>query len=139
MTFRAFSGVFVTVLVLAGASPALAATKRGITPLAPKANATVPAGRSPTFKLRVRGAGQVWVRVCRSNKKNADGVICSDESIGRARKKGSAFQYRPKFFDFDAFWLNSPGTYYWQAHRIHCPSGVEACLQEGPVLKLNVV
>ena len=45
-----------------------------------------PASR-PTFKMRVKGAGQVWVHVCKSKKKNADGVICSDESIGRAKKK----------------------------------------------------
>ena len=50
--------------------------------------------------------------------KNADGVICSEESIGRAKKKGGTYQYKPKFFDFPEFWLNSPGTYYWQAHRI---------------------
>jgi len=70
--------------------------------------------------------------------KNADGVICSEESIGRAKKKGSAFQYKPKFFDFDEFWLNSPGTYYWQAHRISCENGIDDCLQEGPVVKFKV-
>ena len=41
--------------------------------------------------------------------KDADGVICTDESIGRASKKGSTYQYKPKFFDFPEFWLNSPG------------------------------
>src|SRR4051812_41960515 len=138
MALRSVCGVFAAALILAGASPALAATKHGITPLAPKADATVPSGQSPTFKLRVKGAGQVWVHVCRSNKKNADGVICPNESIGRARKKGSVFQYKPKFFDFDDFWLNSPGTYYWQAHRIQCRGGIADCLQEGPVVKFQV-
>jgi len=138
MPFRSLSGVFAAALILAGACPAPAATKQGITPLAPKANASVPTGQSPTFRMRVRGAGQVWVHVCKFNKKNADGVICSDESIGRARKKGGAFEYKPKFFDFDEFWLNSLGTYYWQAHRIQCQAGIADCLQEGPVVKFKV-
>ena len=34
-------------------SSASAATKNGITPLAPKAGKSVPAGKSPTFKVRV--------------------------------------------------------------------------------------
>jgi hypothetical protein len=88
--------------------------------------------------MRVKGAGQVWVHVCKSKKKDSDGVICSDESIGRAKKKGSVFQYKPKFFDYDEFWLNSPGTYYWQAHRISCESGIDDCLQEGPIVKFSV-
>src|SRR3954469_10409977 len=135
MTLRSFAGVLAPGAVLASAGPAFAAS--GITPLSPKSGATVPAGKSPTFKMRVKGAGQVWVHVCKSKKKNGDGVICSDESIGRAKKKGSVVQYKPKFFNFPEFWLNSPGTYYWQAHRIHCTSGIKDCLQEGPVVKLD--
>src|SRR3954452_11167332 len=96
--------------LLALAPPALAATKHGITPLAPKAGSSVPAGTSPTFKLRVKGKGQVYVNVCKSKKKDSSGKICPTESIGKAKKKGSSFRYKPKFFDFPEFWLNSPGT-----------------------------
>jgi hypothetical protein len=127
------------VLTLLTAPAASAATKHGITPVSPKAGSSVPAGQSPTFKMRVSGSGQVWVHVCKSQKKDSEGVICSDESIGRAKKKGSVFQYKPKFFDFDAFWLNSPGTYYWQAHRIACEGGdTSDCRQEGPIVKFKV-
>ena len=136
MILRSLSGVFVTALVLAGASPALAATKHGITPLSPKANATVTAGESPTFKMRVKGKGQVWVHVCKSKKKDSEGVICSNESIGRAKKKNGVFRYKPKFFDYPGFWLNSPGRYYWQAFRISCNS--QDCEQEGPVVRFRV-
>jgi hypothetical protein len=119
------------------ASSAQAAS--GITPLSPKANATVAAGKSPTFKMRVKGAGQVWVHVCKSKKKDSKGVICSDESIGQAKKKGGSFSYKPKFFDFDDFWLNSPGTYYWQAFRIQCEGGdLDDCLQESKIIKFKV-
>ena len=127
-------------LVLALALPATAgaATKNGITPLAPKAGSSVPAGKSPTFRMRVKGPGQVWVHVCQSARKDSKGVICSDESIGRARKRNGVFQYKPKFFDFPGFWLNNPGTYYWQAHRIACNASVTDCQAEGPVVKFKV-
>jgi hypothetical protein len=136
MTLRSLSGVLVTGLLLATAAPAVAAG--GITVVSPKSGATVATGKSPTFKMRVKGAGQVWVHVCKSKQKNADGVICSEESIGRAKKKGGTYQYKPKFFDFPEFWLNSPGTYYWQAHRISCENGVDDCLQEGAIVKFKV-
>jgi hypothetical protein len=136
MTLRSLAGVLTAGALLLSAAPALGAS--GITPLSPKSGSTVPAGQSPTFKMRVKGAGQVWVHVCKSKKKDSDGVICDDESIGQAKKKGSVFQYKPKFFDFDEFWLNNPGTYYWQAHRIQCESGIDDCLQEGPIVKFNV-
>ncbi len=129
---------FTALAVLAFAGTADAATKNGITPVSPKANTTVATGATPTFKMKVRGKGQVWVHVCKSKKKNADGVICNDESIGQARKNGRTYQYTPKFFDFPDFWLNSPGTYYWQAHRIDCSTGTSDCLKEGPIVKLKV-
>src|SRR3954447_20158464 len=132
-----------TALVMAGLlvlpPAALAATKHGITPLTPKGGASVPAGKSPTFRMRVKGKGQVYVNVCKSKKKDADGRICSTESIGRARKTGGTFRFKPKFFDFPEFWLNSPGRYYWQAYRIACEGGnLSDCYQEGPIVKFKV-
>jgi hypothetical protein len=121
---------------LALAGPAAAATKNGITPLAPKAGTSIPSGKSSVFRLRATGPGQVWVHVCKSSRRDKEGVICTDESIGRARKKNGVFQYKPKFFDFPTFWLNSPGTYYWQAHRIAC--NASDCRQEGPVVRFKV-
>ena len=119
-------------------SSAAAATKNGITPLAPKAGKAVPAGKSPTFKMRVKGKGQVYVHVCKSRKKAKDGRICHKADIGRAKKKAGRFRYKPTFYDFPAFWLNSPGTYYWQAFRIQCEGNLSDCYQEGPVLKIRV-
>jgi hypothetical protein len=130
--------LLVTAGLLAVPSAATAATKNGITPLAPKAGKSVPAGERPTFKMRVKGRGQVWVHVCKSKRRDSEGVICSTESIGRARKKGSSYQYKAKFFDFPGFWLNSPGTYYWQAHRIACNAAITDCRQEGPIVKFRV-
>jgi hypothetical protein len=124
-------------LAVALAGPAAAATKNGITPLAPRADASVPAGKSPVFRMRASGPGQVWVHVCKSKRKDADGVICSKASIGQAKKRKGAFVYKPKFFDFPAFWLNTPGRYYWQAFRIDCPTS-DDCKQEGPIVRFKV-
>jgi hypothetical protein len=124
--------------LLAVPSAATAATKNGITPRAPKAGSSIPAGKRPTMKMRVRGPGQVWVHVCKSRHRDADGLICSDEAIKRARKKGRLFQAKLPFFDFPGFWLNSPGTYYWQAHRISCNAAITDCRQEGPIVKFKV-
>jgi hypothetical protein len=128
----------VIVGLLAVPSAASAATKNGITPLAPKAGSSITAGKRPTMKMRVKGPGQVWVHVCRSKAKDADGLICSDEAIARARKRRGIFRVKLPFFDFPEFWLNSPGTYYWQAHRIACNAAITDCRQEGPTVKFKV-
>jgi hypothetical protein len=119
-------------------SSASAATKNGITPLAPKAGKSVPAGKRPTFKIRAKGPGQVWVHVCKSKKKDKTGLICTKEAIGRAKKKNGVFKFKAPFLDFPEFWLNSPGTYYWQAHRISCEGDLSDCRQEGPIVKFKV-
>ena len=84
------------------------------------------------------GKGVVYVHVCKSKKKDSEGVICSEESIGRAKKKGGTYKFKAPFFDFPAFWLNSPGTDYWQAHRISCEGDLSDCRQEGPIVKFRV-
>jgi hypothetical protein len=120
-----------------GAAPAMAASP--ITPISPKKNAKVRVGKSPTFKMRVKGPGAVFVHVCKSKKKDAKGLICNSELIVQAKKKGGVYQVKPKFFDFPELWLNNPGTYYWQAHRIQCEGNLNDCAQEGPVVKFKVV
>ena len=126
-----------TALALAG--PASAVTKNGITPLAPKAGTSVPAGKAATFRMRVNdpGAG-VFMHVCKSKKKDKDGMICKKATILQAKKKKGVFQAKQTFYDFPAFWLNNPGTYYWQAYRIECHSGSSDCKQEGPVVRFRV-
>ena len=126
-----------TALALAG--PASAVTKNGITPLAPKAGTSVPAGKAATFRMRVSkpGAG-VFMHVCKTKKKDKDGMICKKATILQAKKKKGVFQAKQTFYDFPAFWLNNPGTYYWQAYRIECHSGSSDCKQEGPVVRFRV-
>jgi hypothetical protein len=121
-------------LAVAMAVTALAAS--GITPLAPKDGSSVPSGASPTFRMRVHGSGAVWVRVCGSAHRT-NGVICATDALGRAtRGKGGVATFRPRFHDFPSFWLNNPGTYYWQAYRIACEGA--RCRQAGPVVAFTV-
>ena len=124
---------------LAVSGPASAATKNGITPLAPKAGTSVPSGQAATFRMRVSDPGSgVFVHVCKSNRKNREGMICKKATLLQAKKRKGVFVAKQTFFDFPAFWLNNPGTYYWQAYRIECFSGSSDCKQEGPVVRFKV-
>src|SRR3954453_17086120 len=97
--------------LLAVPTVALGATKHGITPKSPKAGSTVPVGTTPVYKGKFKGKGQIYVNICASKKKNKNGVICLDKDeallpgadIGKAKKKGKRFSYKPKFFDFPEF------------------------------------
>jgi hypothetical protein len=126
---------------------ALAATKHGITPRSPAAGATVKVGSRPTFKGDVKGPGKVWIVVSSSRQRNANGVIgLSDkgnptrrlEVLQRAKRHGDKFERPALSYDYDGWWLNDPGTYYWQAHRISCGEHGNDCYQEGPVVKFKV-
>ena len=88
--------------VLALAGPAAAATKNGITPLAPKAGTSVPAGKAATFRMKVAdpGAG-VFVHVCKNNRRNKEGMICKKATILQAKKRKGAYEAKQQFFDFE--------------------------------------
>lgn len=123
----------------AAAVPALAATKNGIRPQSPKAGAKLPLAEAPTFRGRARGKGPVWVFVCKSRRRDKLGLICNDAMIERARKRRNGrFSVTPRFVDYPEFWLNQPGVYYWQAHRIHCSGTSRDCAKEGPVVRFRV-
>jgi hypothetical protein len=112
----------------------------GVTPIAPKAGDTVPDGKRPTFKVAVKGRHTgVFVHVCKSRRRNADGMICHKEAHGKAKRvRRGRYQFKAEFFDLPEFWLNNPGTYYWQAYRAWCDDGLDDCKSEGPVVKFKV-
>ena len=122
------------------AAPSSAATLNELTPVSPKPGGKVASGKSASFKVRSTGEGSVWVHVCKSRKKNSKGVICNKQFIGEAKRSRGLYKATQKFFDYPAFWLNRPGTYYWQAYRINCEGGnTRDCQQEGPIVKFRVV
>ena len=131
---RTLLALAVTAVVPAGAQAA-----NGITPISPARGATVAVGTRPTFRMRVHGAGLVWVRVCRSPKRHRDGTICDSANFGRAhRRHGSVFTYTPRLFRFEGFWLETPGTYYWQAYRLACTTMRKDCRREGAVTRFKI-
>jgi hypothetical protein len=125
-----------TAAVIGLASGALAAQQ--VEPVSPLDGVTVPRGESPTFRMQVRGSGQVWVRVCRTRRLSRDGVICAGESLGRARRNGGTHEYKPRYHDFPEFWLNRAGTYYWQGYRVVCDTRGRDCRRQGPVVRFQV-
>jgi hypothetical protein len=125
-------------ILLALAAPAAAATRHGVTPIAPKPGARVEAGSRPTFAGRATGAGSVWVYVSASRKRGKDGLIRHEAMIQRAKRDGNRFSVRARYFDYPKFWLNRPGVYYWQAHRVRCGEDGDDCYQEGPVVRFRV-
>ena len=124
---------------LAIAGPAAAATKNGITPLAPKAGTSVPSGKAAKFRMKVSDPGSgVFVHICKKSRRDGKGLICKKEGILQAKKRKGVWEAKQRFFDFPAFWLNNPGTYYWQAFRIECTGSSSDCSQEGPVVRFKV-
>lgn len=126
--------------VVAVPSSAGAATKNAITPTSPQAGAAVAKGKPLTFRGRVRGSGRVFVHVCTSPRTSRrDGTICTRAAFGQATRRSGRFSFTQRVFDFPEFFLNRPGTYYWQAHRILCRRGDTVdCRQEGPVVRFRV-
>lgn len=134
---RLVIGLAIALAAAALAAAAAADTKHGITPISPAAGDEVPTGEKVTFRLRARGSGQVWVRVCSSARKSRDGVICDRLAVGRAtRHSGGVSTYTPRFHDFPDFWLNTPGVYHWQAYRVACVR--TDCRAEGPIVRFRV-
>ncbi len=125
-------------VLCAAAVPALAATRNGVTPVAPKAGAQLAAGKAVTFRGEVSGGGSVWIRVCASRKTGRAGLICASGLQTRARRDGSSWRATPPVYDFPAYWLNSPGRWYWQAHRVSCDLSGRNCVKPGPVLAVRV-
>lgn len=130
--------LLIVLATFAVTAPALAATKNGITPQTPKKGAKVAEGTRPTLKGKVSGRGSVFVHVSKQKKTDKDGVIGNKELITEAKVKKGRFSVKAPYFDFPEFWLNSPGTYYWQAYRISCGEDGNDCLQEGPIVKFKV-
>src|SRR5215213_417098 len=122
MTFRSPLPLILLGGALLAATPAFA-DSNGITVVSPKAGSKLKLGTAPTFKVRNTGEGEVWIHVCKSKKKDSDGVICPDEAIGQAKQKGGVFSFKPKKYTFPGFFMVTRGTYYWQAHRIDCSGG----------------
>lgn len=137
------AGALGCVAALTMATTAQAATKHGITPLTPKQGATLAAGQPAEFHVRVKGPGKVFFHVCDRPRKVKYGVICDNADLGPGQRVGRSgkarrIAFRPDLELFPEYFLQRPGTYYWQAFRVHCPKLTLDCRQEGPVMRFTV-
>jgi hypothetical protein len=99
--------------------------------LKPKAGAPLTAGSEPTFKVRDGSAAaqqyKIYITIGTSKKrtKNGDLKRTSIGTFASTKRKGTVFSYTPEDYSFDTWFMNRPGTYYWQAFHIDC--AVKGC------------
>jgi hypothetical protein len=121
------------VLVAAGGASSLGTQVPTL--LSPPTGATFTAGTPIAFQIRgdvYNTDGYLWLHVSRSPAiVETCGVIDDDVELERFRRTAdpAVFEARPAFFDYSGFWMNTPGTYYWQAHQIEFAGGADGCLE----------
>ena len=142
MTFRNHSRLVAAVLVAGFAllTAAVAHAANGITVVSPKAGVegqdrlapdVQGQGRRRRHRLRPR------LQVQEEGRRRRD--LQQGARSARPRSKGGTASLKPPIYNYPAFWLNSPGTYYWQAYRINCEGDdLDDCQQEGPIVKFKV-
>lgn len=106
------------------------------TSLEPVDGAGLPTRSAPIFRVQTQpGEPSLWLHISRSPTTDAKGVIGSDAHLDtfRASPLGAdVYEVQPIFYDHPGFWMNEPGTYYWQAYRISYANGADGAI-EGPV------
>jgi len=144
---RLFRTLAVTAVVLAVVPAVASAVKsqNGVRPTSPGNGAVVPKGTFPTFRARVRGHGKVWINVCDHKSYDRQGGLCFSEEIdkmkkGRRSHGARKYSFKPDRYTFPSYYLQKPGTYYWQVRRSVCKDvhGRLDCAQQGKTLKFKV-
>lgn len=134
---RAIAALVVAALAAAlGAASATGDVNTPPTLIDPAPGAIVQAGTPLAFRVTTDYAGDtagyLWLVVSTSpNLAKACGTIDSDAELERLTPTSTAgvYEARPTFFDYPAFWMNTPGVYYWQAYRISYAGGADGCIE----------
>ncbi len=135
-------GMLAAALVIAaGAASAASLTTDPPTLLTPPSGKVFKARTPIAFTIRTHpGDDSLWLSVSRSpTVVNACGTIAHEVSIWdfQATTDPSVYEARPTYYSFGTFWMNTPGTYYWQAHRIEYAGGADGCI-ESAVRSLSI-
>lgn len=131
---------WLTVVVSAGAlvlgSTAASAPAPALDPpvlLQPAAGKVFPAKTRIGFTVRTHpGDVYLWLYVSRSpTVVDPCGTIKHEVSIWdfEPTPDVSVYEAKPSYYAYDAFWMNTPGTYYWQAYRIEHGGGADGCVE----------
>ena len=135
---RIRASFLVTVAALATGATVATAQSGGPSPQAPTQNKALPAGKAFTFKVKDARSGAVFITVSTSKKKKADGTLRKQDWFRKMAKKGSVHSKKTDLYPaLTDYFLNKPGTYYWQAYRIDC-SAQQDCNVEGPVRTFRI-
>jgi hypothetical protein len=106
--------------------------------LSPGPSQSIQVGSALVFRIRthVRDGGLV-LRVSRSGARKKCGVIAGDIAQYSFVRTGTPAVYKARVAGatLPNSWLNTPGTYYWQAYRI---AGADGCI-ESKVRVLRIV
>lgn len=124
---------------LAAAQSATAAPKL----LAPGNGKVLARGSQPTFKLRDTSPNarrySIFMRISTSKKVDRNGTLKRTKigHFARMDRKGKfGFVWKPEDYSFPEWFMQRPGTYYWQAYHIDC--SVRGCNVESKVRSFKV-
>jgi len=127
-----------TTLALA-TSGTIAAAAGAPTPLAPENGKAFTAGTAFTFKVRSSPSGAVFLKVSKSKRKNSKGTLRTEVYFRKMGRKARGIHTK-KTESYPAlrdYFLNRPGTYYWQAYRIDCAAQSD-CEVEGRIRSFRI-
>ena len=81
----------------------------------------------------------LWVHISRSPAVDDCGVVDDEVHIYDFDPTADPAVYRTNttFYDFEGFWMVTPGTYYWQAYRIEYHFDADGCI-ETPIQTLII-
>lgn len=101
--------------------------------LQPTAGKALKAGTAISFTIRTHpGDDSLWLYVSRSpNVVKSCGTIAHEVSISdfAPTSDPSVYVAKPGYYTYDSFWMNTAGTYYWQAYRIEHGGGADGCIE----------
>jgi hypothetical protein len=101
--------------------------------LAPAAGKVFPRGSPIVFRIRTHpGDERLFLLISKSpTAADACGTIGSDvtsANIGPTSDP-SIYEADTPYYDYESFWMNQPGTYYWQVHRVEYREGGDGCIE----------
>ena len=105
------------------------------TALAPSDGAVTPAGAPVTFRVQGEADDVLVIHVSRSAQP-ASGCGTIGDDVATITPKptadSSVYEATPQVFPLYEFWLNRPGTVWWQVYRIHYGDGADGCIEAAP-------
>lgn len=133
-------------VVVAGLVTTALAGGGGPRPITPKQGKVFARGATPTFRVAVSRANAKFgvfmyvnsrKRVRHGQLQAPSGASGDDGHLKRA--PSGLYTYRPPHFTFPTYYMQRPGTYYWQSFYIRCNTGgPRNCHHVGPIRHFRV-